>query len=82
MNTLRLKLTWPDGAEVTAEITAETANDRAPVIYSGARERLVASLDECAASTLEEIFRQTALEKRATLSVERSTEWADENNLT
>ena len=40
MLTTTFKLRWPDGAEITARLSAEGDGDQVPVLWSGALERL------------------------------------------
>ena len=81
MPTLRFTLTWPDGATVTATVTAAHPNDEAAVDYAGAHQRLPHVWERCAVTTLRAIFEQAAATPSARLNEWQSAPWPDENDV-
>lgn len=81
MPTLRFDLAWPDGAAASATVTAAHANDRAPVTYAGATDRLADALATCAPSTLRAYLAGVAEATGASLDESQSAPWPDEDDL-
>ncbi len=79
--TTRYTLTWPDGEKATAEITAANPNDLAPLQLGGQYARLV-SLPRVARPTLLGSYVQHLADRdRATVEVDRTGTYADENDV-
>jgi hypothetical protein len=76
MMTITCKLTFKDGAVVTARIEAESPDREYPIKYTGPVTRLAKwSLSDADAGFLEFIFKRMAVETGAVLDVLREGEF-------